>query len=138
MQNVSLILVRLLALERKRYLQIAAVVIAVLILGSGLYNYVYVPSLPKELTKFKIVCIVPLQDGYWELLYANDTGIYREEGLEVQITVVRTPTEAAQALLSGDVDATSSVDSVSLGLYLGGAQQIRVVSVSCAQTLRCS
>jgi ABC-type nitrate/sulfonate/bicarbonate transport system substrate-binding protein len=114
-------------LERKRYLQIAAVVIVVLILGAGLYNYVYLPSLPKELTKFKLVMISPPQDANWEYTYANDTGIYREEGLEVEIAVVRTPPEAAQALLSGDVDATSSVDAV-FGTFLGGAQQIRIVS----------
>jgi len=115
-------------LERKRYVQVAAVVIAILILGAAFYNYVYVPSLPRELMKFRYVAPVPLKDGFWEMAYANDTGIFREEGLEVEVIILRTPTEVAQTLLSGDADGIGTVDTA-LSAYLAGAEQIRVVNV---------
>jgi len=67
-------------LERKRYVQVAAVLIAILILGAAFYNYVYVPSLPSQSTKLTLVATVDPKDGFWEYKYANDTGIYEEEG----------------------------------------------------------
>lgn len=117
------------ALERKGYVQIAAVVIVILVLGAALYSYVYLPSLPRELKKLKFVTTVAPKDGFWEYSYANDTGIFREEGLEVEIIVTRTPSEMVQALLSGEVDVIVSIGD-SLRAYLGGAEQIRIVMVT--------
>ena len=115
-------------MERIRYVQIAAALVAILILGAALYNYVYLPSLPQELTKIKIATPVAPKDGFWEYQYAADAGMYREEGLEVEILIVRTPGEVAQALLSGDVDAALNVDST-IASYLAGAEEVKVVSV---------
>ena len=106
----------------------AAVLIAILILGAAFYNYVYVPSLPSQSTKLTLVATVDPKDGFWEYKYANDTGIYEEEGLEVQIILVKTPKEMMQAFLAGDVYVTQSV-SEPLSAYLTGAKGIRVVSV---------
>lgn len=116
-------------MERKTYVQIAAVVIVILVLGAALYNYVYLPSLPRELKKFTFVTTVAPKDGFWEYSYANDTGIYREEGLEVEIIVTRTPTEMTQALLAGDADAIGAIGEVGRA-YLGGAQGLRIVAVT--------
>jgi ABC-type nitrate/sulfonate/bicarbonate transport system substrate-binding protein len=116
-------------LKGKTYVAIAAVAIVILILGSAFYSYVYLPSLPKELQKFKLVAGVPPNDGYWELPYASDMGIYREEGLEVELLLVRTPTEMMQALVAGDADAAYSIGEA-IGIYLGGSEQLRIVSVT--------
>jgi ABC-type nitrate/sulfonate/bicarbonate transport system substrate-binding protein len=78
------------------------VIIAVsLVVVVSVYYFVYLPSIPKVVN---VVFLVPPEHGYWELVYAQDAGIYEEEGLNVTYTTVRTPVEMTQSLIAGEAD----------------------------------
>ena len=66
----------------KRPTQIAIViVVCILIVVPTFYYFVYLPTtVPK---KVRLGVGADPSRGYWELLYAEHAGIYKEEGIEV-------------------------------------------------------
>lgn len=69
----------------------------------------------QELTKFKLGGY----SGYWvfdnvHFKYGIDTGVYRAEGLDVELTFFRTVSDFAPALYRGDVDAVTFLKTASI------------------------
>jgi ABC-type nitrate/sulfonate/bicarbonate transport system substrate-binding protein len=123
-----------------KYSKIAAVILCVVIivsLGVVYYNNVYLPSIqPKTLQSVTIMIPTNPADGYWVYQYANDSGIYAEEGLQVQLTPVRTTQEMIQAVIGGDADGCTAIGD-SFRAILAGDNQLRVVLALHRTTFGC-
>lgn len=96
------------AVKIMKRMWIAIAIITVIAITVPIVYYVFLQTPPQEIT---LLCPVDPQVGYWEFLYAVDSGIFREEGINVSIVVVRSPQQAHQSFLAGEAEFMMAAES---------------------------
>jgi len=76
-------------------------IITVIAIAVPVVYFVFLQTPPQEV---KLVTPVDPKVGYWEWIYAVDSGIFMEEGLNVSIVTVRSPQQLHQTFLAGEAE----------------------------------